>query len=176
MSEKTRPFQPPCRLLLGPGPSMVDDRVYRALASPVVGHLDPVCFAVMEDIQRMLRPVFGTGSRFVIALSGTGSSGMEAAISNFVRPGDEVVVFVNGLFGERIADMVERWGGKLRRFDANWGEAFTPKRLREALAGTRPKLVAIVQAETSTGARNPIAEVAQSAHERGALLLADAVT
>ena len=176
MSRKTGPFQPPYRLLLGPGPSMVDDRVYQAMAAPVVGHLDPACFAVMEDIQQMLRPVFGTGSRFVIALSGTGSSGMEAAISNFVRPGDEVVVFVNGLFGERIADMVERWGGKLRRFDATWGEAFAPERLREALAGTRPKLVAIVQAETSTGVRNPVGELAAAAHERGALVLADAVT
>ncbi len=176
MSQKTAIFQPPVRLLLGPGPSMVDDRVYRAMAAPVVGHLDPACFTVMEDIQRMLRPVFGTGSRFVIALSGTGSSGMEAAVSNFVRPGDEVVVFVNGLFGERIADMVERWGGKLHRFDATWGEAFTAERMREALAGTQPKLVAIVQAETSTGVRNPVAELTAAAHERGALVLADAVT
>ena len=176
MSAKTPVFHPPTRLLMGPGPSMVDYRVYQAMTAPVVGHLDPACFAVMEDIQRLLRYVFGTESRFVIALSGTGSSGMEAGISNFVRPGDEVAVFVNGYFGERICDMVERWGGKLRRFEASWGEAFAPRQVQEALAGVSPKLVAIVQAETSTGVRNPIAEAARAAHGRGALLMADAVT
>ncbi|MBI3665709.1 MAG: alanine--glyoxylate aminotransferase family protein, partial [Acidobacteria bacterium] len=176
MSEKTCVFHPPARLLLGPGPSMVDYRVYQAMAAPVVGHLDPACFAVMADLQRMLRYAFGTGSKFVMALSGTGTSGMEAAVSNFVGPGDEVAVFVNGYFGERICDMVERWGGKLRRFDAPWGEAFAPDRLRQALDGLKPKMVAIVMAETSTGVRNPVAELAQAAHERGALLLVDAVT
>ena len=176
MSETIPVFHPPVRLLLGPGPSMVDYRVYQAMMAPVVGHLDPACFALLEDLQRMLRHVFGTRARFVIALSGTGTSGMEAAISNFVEPGDEVVVFVNGLFGERICDMVERWGGKLHRVDTAWGEAFTPQRVREALSGLRPKMVAIVYAETSTGVRNPIAEVAQATRETGALLLADAVT
>lgn len=176
MSRKTSMYQPPKRLLLGPGPSMIDDRVYRAMAAPVIGHLDPACLALLEELQRMLRYVFGTTVRFVMALSGTGSSGMEAAISNFVRPGDEVAVFVNGYFGERICDMVRRWGGRLHRFDAPWGEAFTADGVRDALARLEPKLVAIVQAETSTGVRNPIAAVAQAAHGRGALLLADAVT
>jgi len=176
MSEKTSAFHPPERLLLGPGPSMVDYRVYQAMTTPVIGHLDPACLALLAELQSMLRYVFGTRSRFVLALSGTGSSGMEAAISNFVGPGDEVAVFINGYFGERICDMVERWGGRLHRFEAPWGEAFRPEQVREALAGIKPKVVAIVQAETSTGVRNPVAEVAQAAHERGALLLADAVT
>ena len=176
MSEKTRVFHPPTRLLLGPGPSMVDYRVYQAMAAPVVGHLDPACFALMADLQRLLRYVFGTGSKFVMALSGTGTSGMEAGVSNFIEPGDEAAVFVNGYFGERICDMVERWGGKLHRFDAPWGEAFSPDRLRQSLDGLKPKMVAIVLAETSTGVRNPVAELAQAAHERGALLLVDAVT
>lgn len=176
MSEKTSFYQPPTRLLLGPGPSMVDYRVYQAMAAPVVGHLDPACLELLADLQRLLRYAFATQSRFVMALSGTGSSGMEAAISNLVEPGDEVAVFVNGYFGERISDMVERWGGKLRRCDVPWGEAFTPDQVRAALEGTTPKIVAIVQAETSTGVRNPVAEVAEAAHQRGALLLADAVT
>ncbi len=169
-------FEPPRRLLLGPGPSMVDERVYRAMAQPIVGHLDPACFEVMADIQGMLRPLFGTESRFVMALSGTGSSGMEAAVANFVEPGDEVAVVVNGYFGERIADMVGRWGGRLLRVEWPWGEACDPQRIEDVLAGLRPKLVAVVQAETSTGVRNPVREIAQAARERGALLLADAVT
>jgi alanine-glyoxylate transaminase/serine-glyoxylate transaminase/serine-pyruvate transaminase len=101
---------------------------------------------------------------------------MEAAVANFVEPGDEVVVFINGYFGERIADMVGRWGGRLCRFEAPWGEAFRPDQIRQALTGLHPKLVAIVQAETSTGVRNPVAEAAEAAHASGALLLADAVT
>lgn len=176
MSEKTSVFHPPTRLLLGPGPSMVDYRVYQAMTAPVLGHLDPACFVLLADLQRMLRAVFGTKSRFVLALSGTGSSGMEAAIANFVRPDEDVAVFVNGYFGERICDMAQRWGAKLHRIEAPWGEAFSAQRAREALGALKPKLVAIVHAETSTGARNPIHELAEAAHERGALLLADAVT
>jgi alanine-glyoxylate transaminase/serine-glyoxylate transaminase/serine-pyruvate transaminase len=176
MSEKPCAFYPPARLLLGPGPSMVDYRVYQAMTSPVIGHLDPACFVLLEDMQRGLREVFRTRSRFVLALSGTGTSGMEAGICNFVDPGDAVAVFVNGYFGERICDMVERWGGRLHRFDAPWGEAFSPERIVEALDSIQPRLVAIVQAETSTGVRNPVGPAARAAHERGALVMVDAVT
>jgi alanine-glyoxylate transaminase/serine-glyoxylate transaminase/serine-pyruvate transaminase len=172
----TGAFRPPQRLLLGPGPSMVEERIYRALAAPVIGHLDPACLALLADLQWLLRYVFATESRFVLALSGTGSSGMEAAVANFVEPGDEVAVFVNGYFGGRIADMVQRWGGTLYRFEAPWGEAFRPAQIERALSGLRPKLVAIVQAETSTGVCNPIAPASQAAHSCGALLLVDAVT
>ncbi len=176
MSQAREVFRPPRRLLLGPGPSMVDPRILEAMAEPVLGHLDPACLGLLAELQQMLRPVFGTQSRFVLALSGTGSSGMEASIANFVRPGDEVAVFVNGYFGERIADMVGRWGGRLRRIEAPWGEAFAADQAREALAGMSPRLVAVVHAETSTGVRNPVAEVAQAARELGALVLVDAVT
>jgi len=169
-------YQPPSRLLMGPGPSPVDYRVYQAMTAPVVGHLDPACLGLLAELQRLLRYVFGTASRFVMALSGTGSSGMEAAIANFVEPGDEVAVFVNGHFGERIAEMAGRWGATVRRFEAPWGEAFRPDQIGEALSGLRPKLVAIVQAETSTGVRNPVREAAAAAHASGALFLVDAVT
>ena len=169
-------FQPPARLLLGPGPSMVDYRVYQAMTAPVVGHLDPACLSLLAELQRLLRSVFATDSRFVLALSGTGSSGMEASVANFVEPGDEVVVFINGYFGERIAEMVTRWSGRLRRVEAPWGVAFQPEQIRESLSGLHPKLVAIVQAETSTGVQNPVAEVAEAARECGALVLVDAVT
>src|SRR6185503_15566411 len=105
-------FIPPRRLLLGPGPSMVHPRVLRALSTPLLGHLDPAFLALMDEIQTMLRAVFQTKNRFTIAVSGTGSAGMEAAIVNIVEPGDTVIVGVNGVFGTRLASIVERCGGK----------------------------------------------------------------
>src|SRR5437773_8240171 len=101
-------FIPPRRLLLGPGPSMVHPRVLRALSTPLLGHLDPAFLAIMDDIQALLRFVFQTKNRFTIAVSGTGSAGMEASIMNIVEPGDAVIVGVNGVFGTRWATLVER--------------------------------------------------------------------
>ena len=144
-------FYPPKRILLGPGPSDVDPRVLSALSAPLVGHLDPVFLQVMDEIQRLLRTVFETGNRLTIPLSATGSSGMEAAFVNLIEPGDAVVVCVNGVFGERMSDIVGRCGGKLIRVEAEWGTGFDMDKVRQTLHQVRPKILAAVHAETSTG-------------------------
>ncbi len=173
----TDDLHPRGRLLLGPGPSSVHPRVYEALAKPLVGHLDPQFLEIMNALQRRLRRVFRTENRLTIAVSGTGSAGMEAALVNLVEPGDEVLVCVNGVFGTRMADIVERIGGRLRRIDRPWGEVFDPQEIADALdrhPGVR--LVAIVHAETSTGAHQPLADLGALCRERDKLFLVDAVT
>src|SRR5512140_198463 len=122
-------LNPPQRLLLGPGPSMVSPRVLRAMATPLVGHLDPAFLVIMNEVQGMLREVFQTQNQFTIAISGTGSAGMEAALVNFIEPGDTVIVGVNGVFGTRMADIVGRAGGKLVKLEAPWGQIFPLARI-----------------------------------------------
>ena len=170
-------FTPPRRLLLGPGPSMVHPRVLRALSMPLIGHLDPAFLGVMNDIQTLLKVVFQTNNRFTIAVSGTGSAGMEASIVNLVEPGDAVIVGVNGVFGTRWASAVERCGGKAIRVEAPWGQIIDPAAIEQALSRSGPvKAVAIVQAETSTGAWQPLEPIANLCRKHDALFLVDAVT
>ncbi len=170
-------FAPPARLLLGPGPSEVHPRVLRAMSAPLVGHLDPAFIAMMEEVKALLRFVFATGNTLTFPVSGTGSAGMEACIVNLVEPGDAVVVGVNGVFGTRMADVIERAGGVAVRVEAPWGRIVRPEHVEAALRNCgRPKLVALVHAETSTGAWQPLADAARLAHEHGALFLADCVT
>ncbi|HKV56278.1 MAG TPA: alanine--glyoxylate aminotransferase family protein [Candidatus Binataceae bacterium] len=170
-------LQPAARVLLGPGPSNVHPRVMRAMLSPVVGHLDPDFVRVMDDIKKLLRIVFQTGNEISFPVSGTGSAGMETAIANLVEDGDEVVVGVNGVFGERIADAAERLGAKIHRVEAEWGRIVEPDRLEAALkAAKKPKLLAVVHAETSTGVYQPVEELGAMAHRYGALMAMDAVT
>ena len=125
-------FLAPRRLLLGPGPSIVHPRVLQALATPLVGHLDPVFLHVMDDIQALLRHVFSTTNQFTIAVSGTGSAGMETAIVNIVEPGDAVIVGINGVFGTRLATIVERCGGKAIRVEVPWGQVIEPEAMAAA--------------------------------------------
>jgi alanine-glyoxylate transaminase / serine-glyoxylate transaminase / serine-pyruvate transaminase len=168
---------PPPRLLLGPGPSMVHPRVLRALSTPLLGHLDPAFLTVMNDIQTLLRHVFQTSNRFTIAISGTGSAGMEASIVNLVEPGDAVVVGINGVFGTRLASIVERCGGKAIRVEAPWGECLDTLAIEEALRRSGPvRAVAVVHAETSTGAWQPLDSIANLCRQHGALFIVDAVT
>jgi alanine-glyoxylate transaminase/serine-glyoxylate transaminase/serine-pyruvate transaminase len=170
-------FTPPPRLLLGPGPSQVHPRVLAAMAQPLLGHLDPAFITMMEDVKALLRLVFQTENALTFPVSGTGSAGMEACIVNLVEPGDEVVVGVNGVFGTRMADVIERAGGVAMRVEAPWGRVVRAEQVEAALRNcTRPKLVALVHAETSTGAWQPIPDAARLAHEHGALFLADCVT
>jgi alanine-glyoxylate transaminase/serine-glyoxylate transaminase/serine-pyruvate transaminase len=170
-------FLPPQRLLLGPGPSLVHPRVLQAMAAPLVGHLDPVFLGVMDDIQTLLRQIFTTANRFTIAISGTGSAGMEAAIVNLVEPGDAVIVGINGVFGTRLATIVERCGGKAIRIEASWGDIIEPEAIETALRRSGPvKAVALVHAETSTGAWQPIEPVGRLCRDHQALLIVDAVT
>jgi alanine-glyoxylate transaminase/serine-glyoxylate transaminase/serine-pyruvate transaminase len=170
-------FAPPARLLLGPGPSDVHPRVLRAMSAPLIGHLDPAFVAMMEEVKTLLRLVFATKNALTFPISGTGSAGMEACVVNLVEPGDEVVVGVNGVFGTRMADVVERAGGTVRRVEAPWGHVVRAEQVEAALRNCRqPKLVALVHAETSTGAWQPLPDAARLAHEHGALFLADCVT
>jgi alanine-glyoxylate transaminase / serine-glyoxylate transaminase / serine-pyruvate transaminase len=170
-------FTPPRRLLLGPGPSLVHPRVLRALSTPLLGHLDPVFLGVMNDIQSSLRKVFETEHPFTIAVSGTGSAGMEASIVNLIEAGDAVLVGVNGVFGTRLASVVDRCGGKAICIEAPWGECIAPEAVEQALARSGPvKAVAIVHAETSTGVRQPLEDVGALCRRYGALFIVDAVT
>ena len=170
-------FLPPYRLLLGPGPSMVHPRVLHALSQPLVGHLDPLFLDLMNDIQALLRATFQTNNEFTIALSGTGSAGMEAVIANLIEPGNRALVGVNGVFGTRLATMIERQGGVPVRIDASWGDIIPAEAVREQLARSAPvKAVVLVHAETSTGARQPLEDVGALCRAHGALLIVDAVT
>ncbi|TKB71814.1 MAG: alanine--glyoxylate aminotransferase family protein [Nitrospira sp.] len=170
-------FIPPRRLLLGPGPSMVHQRVLRALSTSLLGHLDPAFLALMDDIQALLRIVFQTKNRFTIAVSGTGSAGMEASIVNIVEPGDTVIVGVNGLFGTRLGSMVERCGGKAIHVEAPWGQIIEAETIEATLRRSGPvKAVAIVHGETSTGAWQPLEPIAKLCREHDTLFVVDAVT
>jgi alanine-glyoxylate transaminase/serine-glyoxylate transaminase/serine-pyruvate transaminase len=149
----------------------------KAMLSPVVGHLDPDFLRIMDDIKKMLRAVFQTTNEISFPVSGTGSAGMETAIANLVEEGDEVVVGVNGAFGERVADAAGRMGAKVLRVEAEWGRIVEPERLEAALKAARqPKLLVAVHAETSTGVYQPVADLGAIAHRYGALFVMDAVT
>ena len=146
----------PHRLLLGPGPSMVHLRVLRAMSAPVIGHLDPQFIAVMDEIQDLLRMVFEAPGAYTLAISGTGSAGMEAALCNFVEEDDPVLVCVAGYFGERLAEIAGRYGAAVMCIDIPWGEVISARQVDEALGARPSKLVAIVQGETSTGVCQPL--------------------
>lgn len=164
------------RILLGPGPSTVDPRVLEAMSTSLVGHLDPYFLQIMDRTQDLLREVFETRNPLTIPISGTGSSAMEAAVANFVEPGTRVLVCINGYFGERLADMASRYSGEVETIHQPWGEVFSSAQVSEALDRRPADIVAIVHAETSTGARQPLEEITRLVHERGGLLIVDAVT
>ena len=169
-------FTPPQRVLMGPGPSDVPPSVLEAMSNPLVGHLDPSFVDMMEEIKSMLRKVFITKNEMTFPVSGTGSAGMEFCFVNLIEPGDEVVIGINGVFGMRMADVAERCGAKVTKVEAQWGRIIESEQISEALKDKQPKLVAIVHAETSTGALTPVEEISKIVHEGGALLLLDTVT
>ena len=169
-------FTPPDRILMGPGPSDVPPSVLEAMSRPLVGHLDPSFITMMEEIKAMLREVFLTKNEMTFPVSGTGSAGMEFCFVNLIEPGDEVVIGVNGVFGTRMADVATRCGARVTKVEAEWGRIIEPAQITEAITGKTPKLVAIVHAETSTGALTPVEEISQIVHDAGALLLLDTVT
>jgi len=170
-------LNPSQRLLLGPGPSMVHPRVYRALSTPIIGHLDPEFLQIMDDIQQLLRFVFQTKNQFTIAISATGSAGMESAFVNVVEPGDRVIIGVNGVFGNRMSDIVERCGATPIQIKKPWGKSIDLQEIEDRLKQAGGvKAVALVHAETSTGVMQPLAEVGELCKRYGALLIVDAVT
>ncbi|MDZ4779549.1 MAG: alanine--glyoxylate aminotransferase family protein [Planctomycetia bacterium] len=176
MSQLPLPLNPPVRTLMGPGPSAIHPRVLAALSAPTVGHLDPYYLQLMNEMQDMLRQVFRTENPLTMAVSATGSAGMESAVVNLIEPGDRMVVCVNGVFGARMADVAGRAGAQVTRIDRPWGQVFSPDDLKDTLAKAKPKVVGIVMAETSTGAWQPIPEIAKLVHDSGAMLIVDAVT
>ncbi|MEO8429770.1 MAG: alanine--glyoxylate aminotransferase family protein [Verrucomicrobiota bacterium] len=169
-------FQAPRRLLMGPGPSNVAPSVLQAISRPVIGHLDPAFIQMMDEIKVMLRSVFQTKNELTFPVSGTGSAGMEFCFVNLIEPGDEVIVGVNGVFGNRMVDVAERCGARVIKAESPWGRIIEPQQIADALKRTRPKLVAIVHAETSTGALTPVEEISKLVHDAGALLVLDTVT
>lgn len=169
-------ISPPQRTLMGPGPSEIHPSVLAAMAAPTVGHLDPYFLKVMDELQGMLRQVFQTTNPMTMAISGTGSAGMETCVVNLIEPGDRMIVGVNGVFGGRMADVAERVGAEVTKLERPFGEVFTPEEVAAAVQKVRPKVVGIVHAETSTGAKQPLEEIARIVHDAGALLVVDCVT
>jgi alanine-glyoxylate transaminase/serine-glyoxylate transaminase/serine-pyruvate transaminase len=170
-------LNPAERILLGPGPSPVSQRVLRALAAPTIGHLDPQYIAIMDETCEFLRQVFRTRNSLTFPVSGTGMAGMECVATNLIEPGDEVIVCIKGVFGVRMKEVMERCGATVHTIEATWGEVFTLEQIAAALdRHPRAKLLGIVHAETSTGAHQPLAGVADLVHARGALLAVDTVT
>lgn len=165
------------RILLGPGPSLIAPRVMRALGAPVLSHLDPDFVPMLDDVRTSLQRVFRADDKaLTIATSGTGTSAMEAAVANTIKDGTRTIVIVTGYFGDRLAQMFERYGATVRRIDVEWGRAVDPQALRDELKKGAVDVIGMVHAETSTGVRNPVKELAAIAREAGALTVVDTVT
>jgi alanine-glyoxylate transaminase / serine-glyoxylate transaminase / serine-pyruvate transaminase len=162
--------------LMGPGPSNVPDAVYRALALPTVGHLDPRFIGVMDEVKTMLRQLFGTANEMTLPMSGTGSAGMETVFVNLLETGDKVLILQNGVFGVRMAEVATRLGAIVDVLEFEWGTPVTPSRVADALDDAKYKAVAIVHAETSTGVCNPVDEVGKIVKKHDAFYIVDTVT
>lgn len=166
----------PRRLLLGPGPSNVHPRVLRAMAQPLVGHLDPAFLTLLDRVQEGLRTLFGTANELTLPLPTPGSGGMEACLANLIEPDDAVVVGVAGVFGERMADVARRMGARVTRVETEPGTPLDPQAMAETVAKVRPRVVSFVHAETSTGVCQPVEEIARAAREADAFVVLDCVT
>jgi alanine-glyoxylate transaminase/serine-glyoxylate transaminase/serine-pyruvate transaminase len=177
LKKEYRDLQPSERVLLGPGPSGVDPRVLKVMATPLLGHLDPEFLEIMNETGDLLRYVFQTENELTLPMSGTGSAGMDTVLSNLLEPGDKAIVAVCGVFGERMVDIARRCGAEVKIIEGEWGRIIEPEQV-EAAFGELPdaKLLAIVHAETSTGILQPLEEIASIVHDRGALLVVDCVT
>jgi alanine-glyoxylate transaminase/serine-glyoxylate transaminase/serine-pyruvate transaminase len=169
-------LKPPTRFLFGPGPTMVHPRVYDALSKPIVGHLDAYFIKVMSDVQQLVKTAYGAENGATLVISGTGSAGMEAAVANFLEPGDKFAVFANGYFSDRLTEMAKRQGANVVRFEKPWGEIYSDDEAREFIQREKPKVVGYVHAETSTGALQSGKAICAAAHEAGALVIGDCVT
>lgn len=166
----------PQRVLMGPGPSDVPPRILEAMSRPTIGHLDPAFLGLMDRVRERLQTVFSTKNQMTLAVSGTGSAGMETLFVNLLQPGDKALIGINGVFGGRMADVAGRCGAEVITLDVPWGQPLEPGQIVTALQKHRPSVVALVHAETSTGVHQPLDGIADAAHEVGALLLLDCVT
>lgn len=176
MSDCYPSLNPPTRILMGPGPSDIHPRVLNAIGRGTVGHLDPYYLETMNNLQEMLRKVFKTENELTMAISATGSAGMETTVVNVIEPGDKMLVCINGVFGMRMADVAERAGAEVLTVEKPWGEVFTVEDMQPIIEAEQPKVVGIVMAETSTGACQPLEKISQLVHANQGLLLVDAVT
>ncbi|MGF1578202.1 MAG: pyridoxal-phosphate-dependent aminotransferase family protein [Gemmataceae bacterium] len=172
----TTELTPSPRLLLGPGPSNAHPRVLRAMATPLIGHLDPQFLDIMNECQEMLRQVFQTKNQLTFPVSATGMAGMETCVVNLIEPGDTMVVCINGVFGGRMQDVAERAGAKVVVVEKPWGEVFDANEIADVLKKEQPKALGIVHAETSTGAWQPVADIAKACRDTNTLLVLDTVT
>jgi len=164
------------RVLLGPGPSNLHPRVVQAMTAPVLGYLDPDFLAVMDETMELLRGLFQTENELTISLPGTGMAGMETAVCNVVEPGDEVIVGIHGFFGQRMAEIVERHGGKAVKVEVEFGAVVEPGQIAAALdAHPNAKMVGVVHGETSSGVGQPLAEIGKLVRDAGRLFLVDTV-
>lgn len=170
------PLQVPKRLLLGPGPSNAEASVVAAMNCQPIGHLDPAYLQMMDEVQALLRYTWQTQNELTYPVPGTGSAAMEATLANVVEPGDCVLVGVMGYFGHRLVDMAGRYGADVRTLQQSWGQVFSLEQIRDALAQHHPAVLALVHAETSTGARQPMEGVGELCREFDCLLIIDTVT
>jgi alanine-glyoxylate transaminase/serine-glyoxylate transaminase/serine-pyruvate transaminase len=162
---------------MGPGPSDVHQRVLKAMSSPLMGHLDPEFIHMMDEVKSMVQRTFVTKNHLTFVVSAPGSAGMETCLVNLLEPGDECIICINGVFGNRMADIAERCGAKVNKVEAEWGKIIEPALVKKILEQCRkPKLVALVHAETSTGVLQPLEEISSLVHDAGSLLMVDAVT
>ncbi len=167
----------PERILMGPGPSSVSQRVLRALGAPTMGHLDPRYIELMDETCEMLRAVYQTENPLTFPVSATGMAGMECVVTNLMEPGDEAIVCVNGVFGTRMVDVMERCGVTVHRLETDWGKVFSEEDVADEIQRhPKAKVIGIVHAETSTGAHQPLEGISKIAHEEGIMLVVDAVT
>jgi alanine-glyoxylate transaminase / serine-glyoxylate transaminase / serine-pyruvate transaminase len=176
MSLATSELNPSPRLLLGPGPSAVHPRVLRAMSTPLLGYLDPEFLKLLDETQALLRYVYQTENAWTLPVSGTGMAGMEALLANLLAPGERLLVCAAGFFGNRLEEVARRHGVEVTKVEKPWGEVFAPDEVEAALRAHPAKVVALVHAETSTGALQPLEGLGEIAHRHGALLLVDCVT
>jgi alanine-glyoxylate transaminase / serine-glyoxylate transaminase / serine-pyruvate transaminase len=169
-------LNPTPRLLLGPGPSDAHPRVLTAMATPLLGHLDPQFITIMNETQQLLRDTYRTANRLTFPISATGMAGMETCFVNLVEPGDKVVVCTNGFFGQRMVEIAGRCGAQVTALERPWGDVFSLDQIREVLQKVRPKVLSIVHAETSTGAWQPIEGLGGLCRDFDTLLVLDTVT
>lgn len=169
-------LNPSPRILLGPGPSDAHPRVLSVMSTPLLGHLDPQFLTIMTETQEMLRQVYQTANALTVPISATGSAGMESCLVNLIEPGDRVVVCTMGYFGNRMVEIAGRAGAELTVREAPWGRVFDLDQIRDTLKAVRPKVLAIVHAETSTGASQDISRLGKLCHEFDTLLVTDCVT
>ena len=164
------------RILMGPGPSDMHPRVYKALSTQMIGHLDPEFVSIMDEVKEMVQETFQTKNNLSFVVSAPGSAGMETCLVNLIEPGDEVLICQHGVFGGRMGDIAKRAGAIVHKVEQDWGKPIEPQDVKTALENCNPKLVAIVHAETSTGVLQPLEEISKLVHDKGALFVVDAVT